>query len=62
MRLSLPLLLLTGALGAFVLWSQPAFTNTLFAVVGASAAGFAALIRLVVAVRQGRTQLGEFRG
>jgi len=62
MRLSLPLLLLTGALGAFVLWSQPAFTNTLFAIVGASAAGFAALIRLVVAVRQGRTQLGEFRG
>ena len=62
MRLSLPLLLLTGALAAFVLWSQPAFTNTLFAVIGASAAGFAALIRLVVAVRQGRSQLGEFRG
>jgi hypothetical protein len=61
MRLSLPLLIMTSALAAFVLWSQPAFTNTLFAVVGASAAGFAGVLRLVVAVRQGRAQLDEFR-
>jgi hypothetical protein len=59
--LSLPLLGVLVALGAFVLWSQPALTTTLLAIVGGATAIVAALIRLVVALRQGRMHLGEFR-